>query len=263
VSIDYLLTNTGSSNGIATAYFLLQHKTQIGGNKYVYQITVFQPDSEDENEPSLVYYVKDAPAPPPENKDDPEKPKPEGSLVVRGLNVSVNKSLPDLSSASTQSSAVDLVLPAVAAEPTPSPLPSADQSFWQRYVCRGEKLTQASKRNKDKAVQFASPIDSEWDGTLEKELKLWGYRDKKEQPLTCDLSIVAPDLAKVGIDAKFKDKGGQNECFAVYHLRVEQDKQGKSVPVANQRYTVGEKSYRVSAACPFCMISPSLTCFSR
>ncbi|KAJ4311116.1 Mitochondrial import inner membrane translocase subunit tim8 [Neodidymelliopsis sp. IMI 364377] len=238
----------GSSNGIATAYFLLQHKTQIGGNKYVYQVTVFQPDSEDENEPSLVYYVKDAPAPSPEDKKDPEKPNPEGSLAVRDLDLSVNKSLPGSSSASTQSSTVNLVLPAVAAEPTPGPLPSADESFWQRYVCRGEKLTQASRNNKDKAVQFASPIDSEWDGTLEKKLKLWGYRDKKEQPFTCDLSIVAPNLAKLGIDAKFKDKGGQNECFAVYHLRVEQDKQGKSVPVADQKYTVGEKSYRMTDA---------------
>lgn len=54
-----LTRGAGSANGIAIGYFLSQHKVQLGGNKYVYQVQVYA-----ENEggyPYMVFHVKDAP----------------------------------------------------------------------------------------------------------------------------------------------------------------------------------------------------------
>lgn len=54
-----LTRGAGSANGIAIGYFLSQHKAQLGGNKYVYQVQVYA-----ENEggyPYMVFHVKDAP----------------------------------------------------------------------------------------------------------------------------------------------------------------------------------------------------------
>ncbi|XPT03569.1 Mitochondrial import inner membrane translocase subunit tim8 [Ascochyta lentis] len=196
----------GSPNGIAAAYFVSQHKAQIGANKYVHQITVFQPDDNDSanEEPTIIYYVKDAPNPSLEGENSLYGQK-EKSILTRG----------------------------------------DDQEFWQKFVCRGEKLTQASMRNKDTAIQFASPIDSEWDGTLEAELKLWGYTDYKGISMYCELDNIAESLNQIGIDAKFmsKNRDGQNLCFNIRHLL-----EGDTRPILDQRYTVGAKSYRMTNA---------------
>jgi hypothetical protein len=139
---------------------------------------------------------------------------------------------------------VTLVLPAVAAEPIPSSTPISPQTEWQKYVCRGEKLTQASKLDREKAAQFATPIDSEWDGTLEAELKLWGY---ELYIGFCDFSNIADQLRALNIDSRFKPKGGQNECFSVRHSNIEAtNEEGEEMPVMDQTYTVNGKTYRVS-----------------
>lgn len=145
----------------------------------------------------------------------------------------------------------------IAEEPEQSALTRReDQSFWQRYVCRGEKLTQASLRNKDTAVKFAKPIDSEWDGTLENELKLWGYTDYDGQSLYCEIGNIAENLANIGVDAKFKHnvKTGQNQCFNIGH-RLKSEK----TPVRDQTYTVGDKTYRVSIHLNGLILKPELT----
>jgi hypothetical protein len=38
---------TGSANGIAAAYFLLQHKNQLGGSKSIWKVRIFLSDDED------------------------------------------------------------------------------------------------------------------------------------------------------------------------------------------------------------------------
>ncbi|KAK1908835.1 hypothetical protein P3342_006714 [Pyrenophora teres f. teres] len=59
----------GSPNGTAFAYFLMQHKAQLG-QKTITKITVFRPENDDELEfvdASLVFHVEDGPEPPPDD----------------------------------------------------------------------------------------------------------------------------------------------------------------------------------------------------
>lgn len=49
----------GSPNGQAAAYFLAQHKRQLGGNKVIDRVTVFRPDRG--IMPYLLFWVEDAP----------------------------------------------------------------------------------------------------------------------------------------------------------------------------------------------------------
>ncbi|EDU43710.1 conserved hypothetical protein [Pyrenophora tritici-repentis Pt-1C-BFP] len=58
----------GSPNGAAFAYFLMQHKAQLG-QKTITKITVFRPDNDDDLDfvdASLVFHVEDGPEPPPD-----------------------------------------------------------------------------------------------------------------------------------------------------------------------------------------------------
>ncbi|KAF1844423.1 uncharacterized protein K460DRAFT_250326, partial [Cucurbitaria berberidis CBS 394.84] len=55
----------GSPNGAAFAYFLMQHKVQLG-YKSIGKVTVFKPETDDDLafvDPSLVFHVEDAPLP--------------------------------------------------------------------------------------------------------------------------------------------------------------------------------------------------------
>ena len=58
-----ILMKAGSPNGAAFAYFLVQHKAQLGP-KIITKITIIRPETDDENDfvdPSLVFQVGDAP----------------------------------------------------------------------------------------------------------------------------------------------------------------------------------------------------------
>ncbi|KAJ4993438.1 hypothetical protein SVAN01_00986 [Stagonosporopsis vannaccii] len=48
----------GSPNGIAVGYFLAQHKTQLGGNKYVTDVQIFLNEDNDD-EPYMIFHVAD------------------------------------------------------------------------------------------------------------------------------------------------------------------------------------------------------------
>jgi hypothetical protein len=64
------LFSIGSPNGAAFAYFLLQHKSELG-YKTINKVTVMRAETDDDNnfvDPYLVFHVVDAPAPP----SDPE-----------------------------------------------------------------------------------------------------------------------------------------------------------------------------------------------
>ena len=129
--------------------------------------------------------------------------------------------------------------PAVAAEPTP-------QSEWEKYVCRGGKLDQACKLDKYKAIEFLTPIDSPWDGTLEAELKLWGY---KELPADshCSFDDIAPALKALRIGLLSRAEGGANYCYQVRHVNDEaRNAQGKRIDDRDQTYKVNDREYRVS-----------------
>ncbi|KAL1601929.1 Mitochondrial import inner membrane translocase subunit tim8 [Nothophoma quercina] len=58
----------GSPNGIAVGYFLAQHKNQLGGNKYVTKAQVWADQLG--STPSIIFYVANAPAQPPEEPDE-------------------------------------------------------------------------------------------------------------------------------------------------------------------------------------------------
>lgn len=126
--------------------------------------------------------------------------------------------------------------------------PAVKQTYWQKCVCRGQKLTQACKFNKDKATQFGTPLDTQYDGTLEAELARWGYveRNAEANQNHCDLFEMTLEGVLEGLGLE-----GQNECFWFQHNRGEEGPlPGESaegwVPIEQQTYQVGSKTYRVS-----------------
>jgi hypothetical protein len=57
------LTVIGSPNGAAFAYFLMQHKAELG-HKRIAQVTVFRAETDDDLafvDPHLVFHVEDVP----------------------------------------------------------------------------------------------------------------------------------------------------------------------------------------------------------
>lgn len=145
----------------------------------------------------------------------------------------------DGSFSSFQSSA----LPALAASD-----PASLKSTWDKAVCRGEKLHQACVHDKEQAVQFASPIDSPFDGTLQQELSEWGYVERhSEAAYFCRLYIsIGAELEALGIDPRGSDEGGPNECFQFQHWDPLIKNDQGPIPVSDQQYEHGGRTYRVS-----------------
>lgn len=128
--------------------------------------------------------------------------------------------------------------PAIAAGPTPAPSPTP-QSEWQKNVCRGAKLNKACKLDKEKAIEFVNPIDSPWDGTLEAELKLWGYHEVPAD-MHCDFDDIASALKALRIGLLSRAEGGDNYCYQVRHWDDDARTNHR-----DQTYTVENKVYRV------------------
>lgn len=122
------------------------------------------------------------------------------------------------------------------------------KAFWQKYVCRGQKLHQASISNKEQAVQYATPIDSQFDGTLENELARWGYLEYNEDAApNCWFSLYIPtELKALNIDPRGSDQGGPNKCFLFQHWNRDAHDKGGPVPVEEQDYFVDGKAFKVS-----------------
>jgi hypothetical protein len=102
-------------------------------------------------------------------------------------------------------------------------------------VCRGGKLTQASKLDKDEAQAIALPIGTQWSGNLEAERKKWGYFDSEDPD--CDFEGSYYDIARA-LEALGVEDG---DCFRTQHYDPENDDDMK-----DQKYKVGDKAYRVS-----------------
>ncbi|KAF3054124.1 hypothetical protein E8E11_011821 [Didymella keratinophila] len=122
--------------------------------------------------------------------------------------------------------------------------PAFEQTYWQKCVCRRQKLTKACTSNKDKTIQFGTPLDNNFGSTLEVELSKWGYLERNEgaNEKNCDLFEVtlAGVLEGLGLE-------GHNECFWFQQNRGEKEPLPgvkDQVPVKEQMYKVGEKSYR-------------------
>ncbi|KAF1928401.1 uncharacterized protein M421DRAFT_92650 [Didymella exigua CBS 183.55] len=218
----------GSPNGIAAGYFLAQHKAEIGANKYVYQVQIFE--SVRGFGPSMILHVKDALAPTADDTTPPVDRRRSNDLNGRGLITAINSSIAQSPPASN-----DVV--SVIAKKRPD-----DDTLWNSCKCRGEKITQASLQNKVTATKLVNPIDSPWEGTMEAELTLWGYKQPKGLGLYCNLDNVAASLKEMGVDTKFKEntKSAQNECYQAHHSRG-----GPRGQIKEQTYVVGDKTYRI------------------
>lgn len=168
----------------------------------------------------MVMHVRDAPRPTP---DDATKLERYGKTCLARRDLNLN----------TTSATLSTDVTTLAGEPE-----EADEVFWNRHVCRGEKLTEASLRNKDTAINFVRPVDSQFDGTMEDEMKTWGYTDNKGISFYCHLDDLKNELNSIGIDTGFKeeDPNGQNECFHVFH----------SSSLGRRLYKVDGKTYQVS-----------------
>jgi hypothetical protein len=218
----------GSPNGLAAGYFLAQHKDEIGVNKYVYGIRVFA-SSAPLAGPSMIMYVADA-----DDDSSDELPMDRRRGIGRG-----NSALrPPVNSFNTKSPSTLGDTVTIAAKPKLD-----DATLWNTCKCRGEKITQASLEDKDTAKNLVTPIDSPWEGTMEEELKLWGYAQPKGATVYCDFSSTETEFRAMGIDTNFKErtKNGQNQCYQAHH-----SKGGPRGKVKEQTYEVEKKIYRVS-----------------
>lgn len=72
---------------MAAGYFLAQHKTQLGGNKYVYQATVWK---DRDGDLQMIFWVKTAP--PPSGNIDGDKTSMSLSGGVDTINEVVKRS---------------------------------------------------------------------------------------------------------------------------------------------------------------------------
>ena len=61
--------NQGSPNGLGAGYFLLQHKRQLGGAKFIWKIKIFKVDDFDAEDPNIIFYVDPNVAPVPLEED--------------------------------------------------------------------------------------------------------------------------------------------------------------------------------------------------
>lgn len=170
------------------------------------KITLFCPDEDTEmKEPTIVYYVEDAPTP--SHKDG-------GSAAQANVRR-------------------DLIL--AADDP-----PMDEDALWVKCRCRGEKLTEGCQTSKDEATEFTTPLNMPWKGTMEAELKKWGYHERP--PTWCSLD----DIENALNDLKIEE--GDTNCYEVRYLLPDgtKDEDGKVIAPKDQTYTVDKKTYRVS-----------------
>ena len=146
--------------------------------------------------------------------------------------------------------------PVTPVEPDP-PGGGAQPSEWDKAICRGEKLTRASKLTKDKAEAFALPINTNWDGDLGAERKTWGYFDSPDAD--CDFEGEYYDI-KTAYEALNILDSNSNDCFRTFHYDpdLEVDENGKEIEVKDQTYQVNGKTYHVSIILNFTLFVAKL-----
>lgn len=66
----------GCPNALGAGYFLLQHKRQLGGAKFIWKIKIFKGDDlHESDDPHLIFYVDPNPPPMPPPEDTPGSPQ--------------------------------------------------------------------------------------------------------------------------------------------------------------------------------------------
>jgi hypothetical protein len=126
-----------------------------------------------------------------------------------------------------------------------------------KSICRGTRLHSAMSFSAPQAASFIQPLDSPWDGTLTNELTEWGYTEYARHQL-CDFDEywhMAPLFWFYRMDPRPVYRGGVNRCFDVGHGDPMRRRDGKVVPVREQRYVRGGKTYRVSHPYPWLHLS--------
>jgi hypothetical protein len=126
---------------------------------------------------------------------------------------------------------------------------------WSKALCKGIRLTQAMIVTEEKALEFVTPVRSQWTGDLVEEFKTWGYREMPgARDLRCDFGPETHDLERafkaMGIDTRSSSEGGPNVCYHIEHLygpAVIKKPDGRWPKPEEQTYKVNRKEYRVSS----------------
>ncbi|KAI4653716.1 hypothetical protein J4E93_001483 [Alternaria ventricosa] len=137
----------------------------------------------------------------------------------------------------------------------------ADDILWDAALSKGRKLILATSFNLPEAEKVYQPMTSIWDGTLERELAVWGYsepdwpevEDSDENCVMGKENHGLQDMLKqLHADDRDSRDGGDNICHTVQHQDgpyLEKDKNGE-VPddPREQYYKVDGRRYRVTGA---------------
>jgi hypothetical protein len=143
-------------------------------------------------------------------------------------------------------------LPVLVAGKSPKTVSKQALNSWEDYVCRGEELLEACISNKDKAVQFLTPIDSPFDTTFDADLKRWGYNERDADADCMFDTYLKTPFEAMGIDPRGDVEGGPNQCFRFQHWDPDaRDEEGYQLAVVKQTYELNGIEYRVNRSCVF------------
>ncbi|KAI4670549.1 uncharacterized protein J4E79_000831 [Alternaria viburni] len=137
----------------------------------------------------------------------------------------------------------------------------ADDVLWNAALTKGRMLILATSLNLPEAAKVYQQMETPWDGTLERELALWGYsepdypevEDSDENCVMGKENHGLQDMLKeLHADDRDSRDGGDNICHTIQHQdgpTLEKDKNGE-VPEdpRDQYYKVEGRRYRVTGA---------------
>ncbi|KAI4936586.1 hypothetical protein J4E85_001916 [Alternaria conjuncta] len=137
----------------------------------------------------------------------------------------------------------------------------ADDVLWNAALSKGRMLILATSLNLPEAAKVYQQMETPWDGTLERELALWGYsepdypevEDSDENCVMGKENHGLQDMLKeLHADDRDSRDGGDNICHTIQHQdgpTLEKDENGE-VPEdpKEQYYKVEGRRYRVTGA---------------
>ncbi|KAI4629998.1 uncharacterized protein J4E87_003185 [Alternaria ethzedia] len=137
----------------------------------------------------------------------------------------------------------------------------ADDVLWNAALTKGRMLILATSLNLPEAIKLYLPMETPWDGTLKRELALWGYsepdypevEDSDENCVMGQENHGLQDMLKeLHADDRDSRDGGDNICHTIQHQdgpTLEKDENGE-VPEdpREQYYKVEGRRYRVTGA---------------
>ncbi|KAI4911999.1 hypothetical protein J4E90_006817 [Alternaria incomplexa] len=137
----------------------------------------------------------------------------------------------------------------------------ADDVLWNAALSKGRMLILATSLNLPEAAKVYQQMETPWDGTLERELALWGYsepdypevEDSDENCVMGKENHGLQDMLKeLHADDRDSRDGGDNICHTIQHQdgpTLEKDENGE-VPEdpREQYYKVEGRRYRVTGA---------------